>query len=144
MSDSATWIATLSDGSTIAESDIKIVPGERMPWVKLTNHLGQSGLHLTSLRLNYKGRTIHLPRMNFDRFAYNTVSRAPLFYSLCYHVEGDIPIDTGIMKQTNFVELSAHYDDFVVSYIQDVSEGANSWIVVTDDRTGLAETPRRK
>lgn len=144
MSDVPTWIATLSDGSTVAEKDMSFEPGQRKPWVQLTEKLGRDGQDLTSLRLNYKGRTIHMPRTTFDRFDYNGISRAPHFYSLCYHAEGTMDLSSGLLKQTDFIELCAHYGDFSVRFIQDVSEGANSWVVVTDDVQAMAETPRRR
>jgi hypothetical protein len=145
--DTARWVATLSDGSTVTEhaGDFKLVPGERRPWVRLNEFCAKNGLHLTSLRLNFKGRTVHLPRLGFDKFDYGDKSRAPLFYSLCYHLEGDMQMDSQeLLKQTTFIELSAHYDDLVVSYIQDVTDGKNSWVVVTDDRRAMAESPRRR
>lgn len=143
--DTAIWVATTSKGNTYTEhtGQFRLVPGERRPWVKLTEILGRESEYLTSLRLNYKGRTVHLPRLNFDRFDLNEVSRAPLSYSLCYHIEGTMDFDGGGLKQATFIELSAHYEDFVVSYIQDITGGNVAWIVVTDDRRVMAETPRR-
>lgn len=139
------WIATLDDGTTAVENtgEWTLRPGERRPWVQFTEYLGREQLYLTSLRLNIDGRTVHMPRASFDRFDLNDVSRAPLSYSLCYHLEGEIDVEIGELVQTNFIELSAHYADFVVSYIQDTTDGDNSWIVVTDDRRVMAETPRR-
>ena len=140
------WVATLSDGSTAVEhsGEFQVVPGKRTPWWRLTELLGERGLHLTSLRLNFQGRTIHMPRANFDRFDLNNVSVAPLFYSLCYHAEGEIDQITGHFEQTKFVELSAHYPEFDVSYIQDITNGNNSWIVVTQGRNPMAPTPPKQ
>lgn len=147
MSDVATWVATLSDGSTLTDYDFDVSPGQRKPWVQLTQKLMKEGLHVTSLRLNYKGRTLHMPRTNFGKFGYEDASRAPLYYSLLYHVEGDMPFNdegkTPFMIQTNFIELAAHFEDFMVRFIQDTTDGNNSWIVVTDNTRAMAETPRR-
>lgn len=146
MSDVATWVATVNNGQTLTERDFNLEPGQRKPWVQLTQLLGREGLYLTSLRLNYKGRTLHMPRTNFPKFGYEDISRAPLFYSLVYHVEGDMQFDNDVpfMEQTNFIELAAHYDGFMVRYIQDTTDGNNAWIVVSDDIRAVAETPRRK
>lgn len=148
MSDVATWVATLSNGHTLTERDFSVQPGERKPWVQLTQLAAKSGHHVTSLRLNYKGRTIHLPRTNLSKFGYEGINRAPLFYSMVYHVEGDMPLnddaEAAFMTQTNYVELAAHYDGFMVRFIQDITDGNNSWIVVSDDIRAMAESPRRK
>jgi len=146
MSDVATWVATLSDGTTIAEKDFDITPGLRKPWVQLTQKLGREGLHVTSLRLNYKGRTVHLPRTSLNgKFGYDEIYRAPLFYSLVYHLEGDMHFGgEESLVQTQYIELAAHFDGYMVRYIQDITNGNTSWIVVTDDKRAMAETPRRK
>lgn len=146
MSDVATWVATLSDGRTLTERDFQVEPGQRKPWVQLTELLVQNSNTLTSLRLNFKGRTIHMPRSNFGQFDYNDINRAPLSYSLCYHLEGDMTFgeEGELMKQTHYIELAAHYEGFMVRYIQDITDGNNSWVVVTDETRALAETPRRR
>jgi hypothetical protein len=140
------WVATLSDGTTAVEhsEDWKIIEGQRKPWVRLCQFAAEEGLHLTSLRLNFRGRTIHMPRMAFDRFDMNEQSLAPKFYSLQYHIEGEF-LDNGGFSQVDFVDLAAHYDGYVVHYIQDVSDGNTSWVVVTDEsREALAPTPRKQ
>jgi hypothetical protein len=144
MSDVATWVATLSNGHTLTERDFNVEPGQRKPWVQLTELLTNSGNTLTSLRLNFKGRTIHMPRANFGQFDYNDINRAPLCYSLCYHLEGDITFgnEGELMQQTHYIELAAHYGDFMVRFIQDITNGNNSWVVVTDEKRAMAETPR--
>ena len=137
------WVATLSDGSTVVEDSGEFVevPGERKPWVKLCSYLGGNGLHLTSLRLNFKGRTIHLPRANFDRFAYNEISRAPLFYSLQYHHEAIMDQGFAIQEEEDFIDLAAHYpNNLAVHYIQSLDK-ENSWVVVTDSHNAMAGTP---
>jgi len=137
------WIATISDGSTAVEhsGEYTVRPGERKPWVRLCTFLAENDLHLTSLRLNLMGRTIHLPRSKFDRFDMNERSRAPHSYSLQYHIEGEL--DNGTFSQTQFVDLAAHYDGFSVHYVQDITDGNNSWVIVTEGDSPLAETPRR-
>lgn len=142
------WVATLSDGSTAVEhaGDFQILPGERKPWVRLCEFTADNGLHLTSLRLNFKGRTIHMPRSRFDRFDMNVASRAPLFYSLQYHMEAEMSSAGFLESQTLFVDLAAHFEfngsKISVHYIQDVTEGNNSWIIVNEDWSPLAATPR--
>lgn len=142
--DIATWVATLSDGSTVTEhtGQFQVIPGERKPWVRLCDYAAQNDLHLTSFRLNYKGRTIHMPRPKFDRFGLHENSRAPLSYSLQYHVEGEFGED-GSFSQENFIDLAAHYQDLTVHYIQEL-DGNNSWIVMTEGDLPLAESPRRE
>jgi hypothetical protein len=142
--DTARWVATLSDGSTVAEhaGEFQIVPGERKPWIRLCQFAADNNLHLTSLRLNFKGRTIHLPRSKFDRFDMNESSRTPAFYALQYHLEGTFEED-GSFSQTDFIDLAAHYDDFVVHYIQNITDANTSWVVVTNaDSEPLAPSPR--
>lgn len=138
----ARWIATLSDGSTIVENteDWSIKPGEPLPWVRLCHFTADNNLHLTSLRLNYKGRTIHLPRAKFDKFGLDAIS--PLYYSLAYKVEAEMNLGGGAIDQTLFVDLVAHYQDFEAHYIQNVTTGNESWVVVTENLVPLAKTPQ--
>src|SRR5581483_5302824 len=88
---SVRWVATLSDGTTAVEHSGKwqIRSGERKPWIRLCEFANTNGQHLTSLRLNSRGRTIHLPREKFDRFSMNERSKAPDHYSVQYHLEVD-------------------------------------------------------
>ncbi len=140
------WVATLSDGSTAVEhsGEYQIVPGERKPWVRLTQFATENDLHLTSLRLNFKGRTIHMPREKLDRFALTDKTRAPLSYSLQYHIEAEIGFDGGGFIEKKFIDLAAHYEDFTVHYIQDTTDGNNSWVVVSENVERMAESPRSK
>lgn len=140
-----TWVATLSDGSTVAEhtAEYTVLPGERKPWVRLCSFLADNDLQLTSLRLNFQGRTVHLPRANFGRFGFDEKSRAPLSYSLQYHIEGEMMGEVSL-SQTNFIDLAAHYENFTVHYVQDTTDGNNSWVIVTEGDTPLAETPRKR
>jgi hypothetical protein len=146
MSDNIRWVATLSDGTTAVEhaGEYTVVPGERKPWVRLASFLANNDLHLTSLRLNFRGRTIHMPRENFDRFNLGNVSRAPAFYSLQYLIEGNIDTASGIFSQQKFIDLIAHYDSFEVHYLQDLEKGDNSWVIVTEGLNTMAPTPRKK
>lgn len=138
------WVATLSDGSTAVEhsGEYQIVPGERKPWVRLCEFAAENDLHLTSLRLNYKGRTVHMPRPKFDRFDFNENNRAPLSYSLQYHLEGEMN-DDGSFSQVHFIDLAAHYEQLTVHFIQELG-GSNSWVLVTEGDVPLAETPRSR
>jgi hypothetical protein len=146
MSDAAEdvkWIATLSDGTTAAEhtGNWTLIPGERKPWIRLCKYAAQNGLTITSLRLNFRGRTIHLPRSNFDRFDMNATSRSPLYYSLAYHVELDMT-DGDLDNQTRFIDIAAHYpDEIAVHYIQDTTDGNNSWVVVTQGQGRNGTSP---
>lgn len=139
------WIATLSDGTTAVEhrGDWTVQPGEPTPWVRLTYFLGDNDLFLTSLRLNFQGRTIHLPRADFDKFNYLDRTIDPLYYALSYHLEAEMDMNGAAIEQAVFVDLAAHYQDFAVHYIQDTGRSAaNSWVVVTDP-DALAPTPRQ-
>lgn len=138
------WVATLSDGSTVVEHEGEYaqVPGERKPWVKLVQFAGQNKLHLTSLRLNFRGRTVHLPRAKFDRFDFNDKAVAPLSYSLQYHLEAEMGPDGSFGNEHRFVDLAAHYPEFTVHYIQDITDGNNSWVLITKGDLPLAESPR--
>lgn len=138
MTDAAKWVATLSDGTTAAEytGEWQIIPGERKPWVRLCQYALDNDLHITSLRLNFKGRTIHLPRNNFGRFTLD--SRAPLLYSVMYIAEGELPV-SGNIEQHNYIDLAAHYDKFDVHFVQDIDDGNTSWVVVTDPGEPLAK-----
>lgn len=141
----ARFIATLSDGSTAVEEKGQWVTkyGERKPWVRLTQWAAKEKLHLTSLRLNIDGRTIHMPREKFDKFSIENV--APDYYSLSYHLEVDDAM-SGQSNQTYFIDLAAHYDEshMTVHYIQDTTDGNNSWVVVTKDDQPIVPSPRRK
>jgi hypothetical protein len=137
------WIATLSDGTTAVEhsGEWQIIPGQRKPWVRFCEFAAKNKLHLTSLRLNFKGRTIHMPRSKFDRFDMNVRNRAPLSYSLQYHIEAEMD-ELGAVSQQEFIDLASHYGDFTVHYVQELGVGNNSWVIVTDDDQPLAESPR--
>lgn len=136
------WVATVSDGSTVVEhtGEYSVIPGQRKPWVRLTEDLLGKNQHLTSLRLNLRGRTIHLPRANFDRFNLGGLSRTPSFYSLAYLHE--VEMSNSGANQTEFIDLVAHYDGYEVHYIQDITDGNNSWITVTQGYEPLAATPK--
>jgi len=140
-----TWVATLSDGSTITEhsGDFKIIPGERKPWVRLCNFMGENKLWITSLRFNYRGRTIHLPRAKFEKFNLQERVKPPIYYSLQYHHEAEMTLGGQVIEEWLYVDLAAHYPDFAVHFIQDVTNGNNSWIVVTDPDS-LAPSPLNK
>jgi hypothetical protein len=137
------WVATLSDGTTAVEKKGQwtVNSGERLPWVRLTHFAADNDLHLTSLRFNFMGRTIHMPRDKFAKFSMDERSKAPQYYSLQYHLEVDDVLADA--KATTFVDLAAHYEDFAVHFIQDITEGNDSWIVVTDPNA-LAPSPKRK
>lgn len=138
------WIATLSDGTTAVEhsGEYQVVPGQRKPWVRLCEFAADNDLHLTSLRLNFRGRTIHMPRPKFDRFGFDVNNRAPLSYSLQYHLEGEID-EAGAFSQAHFIDLAAHYENLVVHFIQEL-DGNNSWVVVSEGDMPMAESPRSR
>jgi len=48
----------------------------------------------------------------------------------------------GEQETAEFIDLAAHYDEFAVHYIQEVT-GENAWIVVTDSEA-LAPSPSRR
>lgn len=137
------WVATLSNGTTAVEhvGEYKIVPGQSKPWVRLVRFAGENGLHLTSLRLNFRGRTIHMPRRAFDRFGVvGQKSVSPLFYSLNYIIEGTME-DGGLLKQENFIDLIAHYPTFDLHYVQETDKGNVSWLAVTEGYVPSAPSP---
>lgn len=136
------WTATLSNGDRATEEtgDWTTIPGERKPWVRLATFAEENDLHLTSLSLKVDDRTIHLPADEFSRFGLS--GQSPDFYSLVYHLEVDDVLGAG--QESYFIDLTAHYDDLVVHYIQDTTEATNSWIVVTRGDEPLAPTPRKK
>lgn len=137
----ATWVATLSNGETAVEKtgNWTLDPGQPLPWVRLCHFLADENLHLTSLRLNFKGRTIHLPRAKFEKFDFDSLS--PIQYSLSYKIEAEMDMNGGAIDQQVFVDLAAHYEDFAVHYVQNVTNGNESWIVITGTEA-LAKTPR--
>jgi len=133
----AHFVATLSDGTTATEhhGEWQIIPGQRKPWVRLIEKLATEEKHLTSLRLNIDGRTIHLPRPGNNRFE----SHPPLYYSLCYRFEADDIL--GDTKERHFIDIAAHYGDFAVHSIHDLTDGKTSWICVTGPEA-LAPSPK--
>jgi hypothetical protein len=136
------WVATLSDGSTAVEHEGEYteVPGERKPWVRLVQFAGTNDLHLTSLRINFRGRTVHMPRSKFERFGYEAV--APLSYSVQYHAEVEMDTEGVLKNQSRYIDLAAHFPQYSVHYIQDIEDGNNSWVLITQNDTPLAESPR--
>jgi hypothetical protein len=139
------WVATLSDGTTAVDQTGEWVekPGERKPWVRLCEFAAKNKLHLTSLRLNVDGKTIHMPRDAWDRFDMNETSMTPDYYSLTYHVEGELG-DGGISNVEKFIDLAAHYKDFAVHYLQNVTNTNVSWVLVTTGQGRMATSPHRK
>lgn len=85
-----------------------------------------------------------MPRQSFDRFAMNEHNRPPLFYSLQYHLEAELDENGQFGDSTEFVDLAAHYPQFAVHYVQDVTDGNNSWVIVTEGDTPLATTPIKR
>jgi hypothetical protein len=138
-SSTANWIATLSNGETVVENTgkFRVIEGQRRPWVRLCSLVEENDLHLTSLRLNFKGKTVHMPK-KFDKF--NLEGKPPVFYSLNYAIEADNL--TGDVDQTFWINLAAHYESFVVNHLTNLSTG-DSHIVVTEPYEALAPTPRR-
>jgi hypothetical protein len=84
-----------------------------------------------------------MPRPKFDRFSFNENNRAPFSYSLQYHIEGEMGGSDMALSQTTFIDLAAHYETLTVHYVQELGDGNNSWVVVTENDRPLAETPRR-
>lgn len=139
-----TWVATLSNGKTITEKsgEWTIKSGEPLPWTRLCYFLADNDLLVTSLRYNFKGHTIHMPRAKLDKFG--LTPRAPKSYSLAYKIEAEMDLNGGEVDQKAFVALTAHYDGFAVNFVQDLQDGKNNWVIVTDDMEGLAQTPVNK
>lgn len=139
----ATWVATLSNGETVVENtgSWTIKKGEPLPWTRLCHFLADNDLHVTSLRVNFDGKVVHMPRAKFDKFGHN--AKTPNQYSLCYKVEAEMNMDGGVVDQTLFIDLAAHYDDFAVHYVLNTTNGNESWISVTDNEA-VALTPRYK
>lgn len=55
--ESARWIASLSDGSTVFED---VTPGERSAWLRLRDYIEMHKLKVTNLRLEAYGRNVIL------------------------------------------------------------------------------------
>lgn len=137
----AAFVATLSDGSTVVEGKtdgFTHEPDLRQPWVRLCSFAAEEGLHLTSLRLNLNGRTIHLPKEQLHRF--NLDTRQPEAYAIQYYLELEDPL-SGSPAQSNFVDYIALYEDFAVHYIQEI-DGNKSWVAVTEP-DAMMPSPRK-
>lgn len=139
------FVATLSDGSTVVQDEghWTEVPGERKPWIRLCEFTAKEGLTVTSLRLNFNGKTIHLPKERMDRFKFNDTNMKPLKYSLCYHVEVD-DVFTGGGTEEKFIDLAAHYDTFTLHYINNITNDDEAYIVVSSNTEPLvpeSDTP---
>lgn len=140
----ATWVATLSDGTTAVEETgrWKTIPGERKPWVRLADFAHQKGLYLTSLRVNFDGRTIHLPREKFGRFGLEDHVLAPRYYSLEYCVEAEMNEQGSFGDEKLFIKLAAHFEDeLAVNLVQQLNDQDISWIVLTKGGSRMATTP---
>lgn len=132
----AQWVATISDG-TVATQDMGewiVIKGERLPWFRLCRKLEAEGLHITSLRLNIDGQTIHLPREN-NKFP----SIEPDYYSVCYRAEVTIG---GSRDEERFVDISAHFGEYEVHYIHSLINN-NSWVTVTKGES-VSPSPKKK
>lgn len=136
------WVATLSNGDKAVEysGEYQIVPGERKPWVRLTQFLVEKDLSLVSLELDVEGKKVSLPATDFNRFGLGDFNYIPLHYSLQYHIEGEFD-QTGIFTQANYVDIVAHYQDFAVHYIQNLN-GGDAYITVTQGFEPMAPTPK--
>ena len=61
------WIAYLSDGTTVYESDP--IPNEPTPWQVLLKHCREDGLELTGLRLQWgNAMVMTMPRKKCDGY----------------------------------------------------------------------------
>lgn len=69
--------------------------------------------------------------------------KPPIYYSLQYHHEAEMTLGGQVEQEWVYVDMAAHYPDFAVHFIQDVTNGDNSWIVVTDP-DAMAPTPLNK
>lgn len=138
------WVVTLNNGTTAVEhsGDYQVVPGERKPWVRLCEFAAENDLHITSLRLNFRGRTIHMPRSKFDRFGLDEKNIAPLYYALEYKMEAEMGADGAFGDQKHYIDLIALYPQFEVHYIQDLQDGNTSWVSVTQGHNPMAISPR--
>lgn len=52
------WVASLSNGETVFESDFKLAPGERSPWGQLIERCEVEGIWITQIQLQRYGRNI--------------------------------------------------------------------------------------
>lgn len=143
----AHWVVTLSNGETAVEhtGNWSEIPGERKPWVRLCNYAGKNGYHLTSLRLNIDGKTIHLPKERLSRFVFGEGKEvAPISYSLSYIIEAEMGGDGSFGAEKKFVDLTSHFEDFEVHYVHDITDNNVSWVAVTRGSKAMAESPRRR
>jgi len=131
MSKTVVWAATLSSGEEAVEEigEWTVRPNERSPWVRLTQFTAQEGLHLVSLRVKVGNRIVNMPSLKPDKFPYLKDIK-PLFYSLNYYLEVDEVF--GANKESHYVDLVSHYQDFVVHFIQNTNTEEEGWIVITD------------
>lgn len=133
------WVATLSDGTQEweHEGEYEVLPGERLPWVRLTENLRDRDQHLVSLDLVIDGKWIHLPSREWSQFSTGKIL-LPIFYSLSYIVESEILM--GIQHSESYIDVVAHFENFQVHLIVN-AEDEETWIQVSEDFNPMAPTP---
>jgi hypothetical protein len=61
-----------------------------------------------------------------------------------YKVEAEMGEDGTFGDSQRFIDLIAEYPTYAVHYIQEIGDGNNSWVVVTEGYNAMASTPRGK
>lgn len=72
-----------------------------------------------------------------DRFGFNESNLKPLRYSLCYHLERDDILGEGGGTDELFIDLAAHYDQFTLHYIHNITNDSESYMVISDNTDPL-------
>ena len=142
----AKWLASLSDGATVIEGTppFEVIPGELSPWLRLQEHLKESGLHITGLRIQVERpgesiKTYNLPSYRADTYSGKHERwpfirpMQPLSYNYGRVAEaswggrGDM-----VRGRVPHIFICAEYETFTVYLFADQLEGSESWVVVGD------------
>jgi hypothetical protein len=133
------WVATLSDGATVTEHEgnFTVRPGDKSPWRRLCEWTAERGLHLTSVRIQVGGQTVHLPRLN-NRFC----GSVPYRYSMACRRLDSLRVEAGgradgkVEMEDFHLDFAAHFKGFSVHVLVDLNR--NAWVEVLPDEAMCA------
>lgn len=124
------FIAILSNGQTVAENEhLKIIFGERKPWVRFVAFLEKSNLFIEKLSFQIGDEYHEIPRADF--------------YALEYRTEVEYSLSGSQESEKNLVDIISGFDGFEVHYLIDLDSGESN-LEVTEGYKPMAPAPIKR
>ena len=123
------WVAGLSDGTTVVEGKgiAEEVKGELSPWLKLQEHLKETGLKINSLNIRVGDKHYNLPS-NKPRFE----GKTPIGFNYFRRVSYDVLTDEG-KNVEHYICVEAIYDGFRSQLFVSENDTNKMWTNILDD-----------